>query len=335
MVKMKPIDLKKVAKRFTEKYYPQWLSRFDRIWEMFEKTDLNKIVSDPAKSQYQQGNAFGIAGTAEPESKEYMSGIAIVAFTYHGAKDKDSISNDEIIKRISLVPNLKITPGVQQKLENVISEMLPLMAKNIEEQPESKTDNLELLQVNEKMTEYNQKLSSIGVSEYRVWYNDSEPSGLPIDIITKEKIVTRKREKYNLFIVREEALTQIFINGGSATSKPSKSGYRILTFALKFRGNCGTAWNIAKHIYDIEEAEKFKDLREMAKVVKEQPKLNSALQDFKEEPGSIENYSNRVRKLTNSLNQGFLIYLDTSLMANNMGEYQINPMIKYCLIEKS
>jgi len=133
MVQMKPIDLKEVAKRFTEKYYPQWMSRFDRIWEMFEKTDLNKIVSDPAKSQYLQGNAFGIAGTAEPESKEYMSGIAIVAFTYQGAKDKDSISNDEVKKRISLVPNLKIIPEVQEKLENVISEMLPLMVEGAEE----------------------------------------------------------------------------------------------------------------------------------------------------------------------------------------------------------
>jgi len=138
MVLMRPIDLKEVAKRFTEKYYPQWLSRFDRIWEMFEKTDLNKIVSDPVKSQYQQGNALGITGTADPESKEYMSGIAIVAFTYQGTKDKDSISEDEVKKRISLVPNLKITHGLQQKLENVISEMLPLIVEEAEESKKEK-----------------------------------------------------------------------------------------------------------------------------------------------------------------------------------------------------
>jgi len=151
MVQMKPIDLKEVAKRFTEKYYPQWMSRFDRIWEMFEKTDLNKIVSDPAKSQYLQGNAFGIAGTAEPESKEYMSGIAIVAFTYQGAKAKDSISDDEIKKRISLVPNLKIIPGVQRKLENVISEMLPLMVEaTVESKKEIIFTESELLGLHKK-----------------------------------------------------------------------------------------------------------------------------------------------------------------------------------------
>ena len=319
MVQMKPIDLKKVAKRFTEKYYPQWLSRVDRIWDMFEKIDIESFVSESSNSQSQLGNAFGIAGEVEPKFQECMSGIAIFAFTYQGVKDKNIVSEDEIRKRVTIVPGgFNMPAGLQGKLENVLSEMLPLVGNSIEGQAENQANDLP---------------SSVGASEYRVWYNDSEPSGLPIDIFTKEKIVTQKREKYNLFIVREGALTQIFINGDSATSKPSKFGYRILALALKHRGNCGTAWNIAKHIYDIEEAEKFKDLREVVKVAKEQLKLNMALDKFKTDPDSIENYSNRVRRLIAPLNQKFLEKLNTKLKANEMDEFEINPSFTYCLIE--
>ena len=57
---MKPIDLKEIAQRFTSKYYPQWISRVDRIWDMFEKIDPKSFVSESGKSQYQLGNAFGV-----------------------------------------------------------------------------------------------------------------------------------------------------------------------------------------------------------------------------------------------------------------------------------
>ncbi|MCK4454608.1 hypothetical protein KAU51_04700 [Candidatus Parcubacteria bacterium] len=193
MAHMKPIDLKEVAKRFTEQYYPQWLSRFDRIWEMFEKTDINKIVSDPAKFQYQQGNAFGITGTADPESKEYMSGIAIVAFTYQGTKDEDSISEDEVKKRISLVPNLKITHGLQQKLENVISEMLPLMVG--ESVAKAK---------NKKLTK--QKTSERQTKEFVVYLARSSGFGTDNFLVNEEELHSKylfEKRQYDIIIYHQ------------------------------------------------------------------------------------------------------------------------------------
>lgn len=328
MAQIKPIDLKKIAKRFTEEFYPDWVSRFDRIWAMFEKIDPDSIPTGLDKLQPRLGNAFGITGMAEPESQECIGGIAVCAFTYKQVQDKSSVSEDEIRQKISIIPNFKITPSLQRKLEHVLAEMVPSMTYGVDEQTEK-------LKIEEDTTGYNKKASFAETYDYRIWYNDSEPSGLPIDISLKEKIVIKEKDKYDLFIIREEALTQIFINGNNSMAKPSKTGYRILTFSLKYRGNCGTAWNIAKHLYSIEEAEKFKDLREMAKAVKEQRKLKIALQDFKDEAGGIENYSNRVRGFVNSLNHDFLINVNTSIKANSMGEYELNPMIKYCLIEKS
>jgi len=180
---MKPIDLKEVAKRFTEKYYPKWLSRFDRIWEMFEETNLNKIISDPATSQSYLGNAFGITGTTEPESQDYMSGIAIVAFTYQGAKDKDSISDDEVKKKISLIPNLKLTPGVQKRLEDTISEMLPLMVGEAVEQSKYKeTSNLKNKDFNghndvKYFVVYVHRTSGFGVEKFLVVEDDLHSKG--------------------------------------------------------------------------------------------------------------------------------------------------------------
>jgi len=141
-MQMEPIDLKKAAKRFTEKYHPDWVSRFDRIWDMFEKINPKSLVADSANSQSQMGNAFGITGTADPSAQECMGGIAVFAFTYQDTKDKSSISQDEVKKKISMVPvNLNMYPGLQKKLEDVVNEMLPSMVVGAAEQTEKKDSN--------------------------------------------------------------------------------------------------------------------------------------------------------------------------------------------------
>lgn len=123
---LKPIDLKEVAKIFTERYYPQWLSRVDRIWEMLEKVDPNSLYSESAKPLNLQGNTFGITGEIEPKFQECISGIAVFAFTCNGLKSDDEIAEPELQSRITTTSlNLKIPPGLQSKLEAVLSEMLP------------------------------------------------------------------------------------------------------------------------------------------------------------------------------------------------------------------
>lgn len=134
MAEIKPIDLKEAAKKFTEKYYPQWLSRVDRIWNMFGKVDPDLLFSN---SQSQLGNAFGISGTVDPESKEFIGGIAILAFTYKQVQDESLVSEDEIRQKISIIPNFKITPALQRKLGHVLAEMVPSMVHDTESQIEN------------------------------------------------------------------------------------------------------------------------------------------------------------------------------------------------------
>ena len=274
-------------------------------------------MSDSSKSSFQEGYSLAIAGKTELEFEQCISGIAILAFTYNKFQDEKNIDSNNIKEQISILPaNTNFSTELQRKLENVLSEMMPQM-------------------VGKAIQEKDELISQQHPTEYRVWYNDSEPSGILLDIKAKEKIVNNEKEKYNLLIVREGALTQIFINGNKSITKLSKMGYKILALALKHKGNCGTTWNIAIHLYDLDEAEKFKDLRDMIKVVKEQPKLKLAIDKFKNQPGNIEYYSNRVNRLITSLNQSFLNELDTKLKANTMDEYEINPPIKFCLIEKN
>ncbi|MFH2059396.1 MAG: hypothetical protein ABIJ59_10910 [Pseudomonadota bacterium] len=174
MEQKKPIDLKDVAKRFTEKYYPQWLSRVDRIWEMLEKVDPNSLFSESENSQSQQGNALGITGDVEPKFKECISGIAILAFTCRDVKDKDSISADEIRKRISIVPaGLKLTPILQSKLENILAEMLPSVIEESTIQPKNK-GALNLNEHNDKkrFVVYMNRSSGFGVEKILVAEDD-------------------------------------------------------------------------------------------------------------------------------------------------------------------
>ena len=124
MVQMKPIDLKKIAQRYTEKYYPQWVSRVDRIWDMFEKTDLNLMFSESAKSGYQQGNALGIVGEIEPEFKECMNVISILAYVNQNVKGEDNIGEDEIRIQIASAPEgIRMSNAQQQRLKATLGEI--------------------------------------------------------------------------------------------------------------------------------------------------------------------------------------------------------------------
>lgn len=137
MAQLKPIDLKEVAQRFTKKYYPQWLHRFDRIWAMFEKLDLDSFVSNAAEPQYQQGEGFGIAGETDHLFKECISGIAIFAFTNQDLRE-NNINTEELRNRIAIVTaNKNLSAGLQKKISDVLCEMMPLMAGAAEEQTEN------------------------------------------------------------------------------------------------------------------------------------------------------------------------------------------------------
>lgn len=170
--------------------------------------------------------------------------------------------------------------------------------------------------------------------EYKVWYKDSKPKGELIDIDEKEKIVNSP--KYNLLIIKEETHTQIFINGKKTKGPPGKLAYRILTYVLKNKGTGGTAWNIAKHVWDIAETGKLKELREIVKAVELKPNITKAEMQFKmgNTKGEVEDISKRVRRRIEDLNKLFLTKIKTKLQANEMDEYELIPAPNYCLIEK-
>jgi hypothetical protein len=117
-----PNDLKAVAIRFTKIYYPQWISRVDRIWHMLEKVDFESIRLETTQSH--QGNALGIGGAEDPQYSDYMSVISILAYVDQKPKNKDSIDKNEIIVQITSAPEgLKISNVQQQKLTNVLGEI--------------------------------------------------------------------------------------------------------------------------------------------------------------------------------------------------------------------
>lgn len=170
---------------------------------------------------------------------------------------------------------------------------------------------------------------------YRVWYKCSTPKGEPLDEEEKEDEIANAK-KYELLIAREVTRTQTFLKGNKSRSTSGKLSYRILSYILKHKGSGGTAWNIAKHIWDVEEVEKFKDLREMAKAVKLQPRLQQAEMELAADnaKGEVERVSKLVRRRIEDLNKIFLKKLCAKLKANEMGEYELVPLIDYCLIEK-
>lgn len=147
MEQKKPIDLKEVAKRFTEKYYPQWLSRVNRIWEMFEKTDLNSLHPESIKSLYQQGNALGIVGEIEPQFKECMNVISILAYVNQNVKGKDNISEDEIRIQLTSAPEgINISAEQRQRLKITFNEIFfPTVEEVVEAKKEIIFTESELL----------------------------------------------------------------------------------------------------------------------------------------------------------------------------------------------
>ncbi len=119
---MKPIVLKEVAKKYTEKHHPEWLHRVDRIWDMFEKIDFDSFISE--SGNHQLGNSFGIAGATDPEFQEYMKVISILAYINPRIKN-DGIGRNEIRVQLNSVPEgIKLSEKQQHKLEDFISDIL-------------------------------------------------------------------------------------------------------------------------------------------------------------------------------------------------------------------
>ena len=171
-------------------------------------------------------------------------------------------------------------------------------------------------------------------AEYRVWFNDSESEGKPVDAKQKEDIIANPG-KYALLISREETLTQAFINGKKVRPPSGKLTYKVLSYILKHKGAGGTAWNIAQHIFDVKYATDFKDVRELVKAIKIQPDLDKARRQATEElfKKEVGRFSKLVGRRIEDLNKFFL--KKAKLKANELDEYEFMPHIpNYCLIEK-
>ena len=294
---MKPIDIKEVAKRFTEKYYPQWLSRFEMIWEMFQKTDLNKIVSDYAKSQYQLGGALGITGAIEPETKDCIGVIAVFGAIYQDAEDEGSIGADEVRKKMFLFPNIKLTPGAQQQLEDFFSEMLPLMTGGDDEQ----------IKIENKFA--------------KAWTNETGAEGKKID---KQKFEELKkiRSDYDIFIIdngeyERDAVGSIYFKGNEVRDFTSLK-YRILFYTLSKNGFPREAINIIENCwFDID-----KTLKDLKKLWTEKQK------------NQFHANTNFLRSQISKLNQILKKHFGIRLITKGNGLYRLDHKTpKYCVIK--
>lgn len=121
---LKPTDIKTIASRFVDSHYPQFVSRVDRIWHMLEEMDLNLAFPEQEKEGFQHGNALGIAGAIDPDLKECLRVVSILAYANQTIRNKDAISESDIkIQLVSAPDGLRISAGQLQKLEQIISEI--------------------------------------------------------------------------------------------------------------------------------------------------------------------------------------------------------------------
>jgi len=304
---MKPTDLKEIAERFTEKYYPQWLSRVDRIWKMLEKIDPKSLNFQFKNSQSIQGNAFGIAGETDPQFKEYMTGVAILAFTYQGVKDKNNISEDEIRKKVTIVPgSLNMPLGLQGKLENVLSEMLPLMIDS------------EVLKTKGKEVRDEKKYA-------KVWRNET---GTEEEIINKQKFDEFEKMKlnYDIFIIdngeyERDSVGSIYFNGNEIKDFTSLK-YRILFYTLRKNGFPREAINIIENCW-IGIDGRISELKKCW-IEKNDPDMN---QKFHE---GINFMKTEISKLNRVIKNSFGIRLITK----GTGLYRLDPETpKFCVMK--
>jgi hypothetical protein len=324
---MKPIDLKKIAQRFTSKYYPQWVSRVDRIWNMFEKIDLNQILSESTTSQYQLGNAFGITGTTEPEFNECISGIAILAFTYKNVKDEDDVSEKDIKKQISIVPvSPKITTDIRQKLEDVLGEML---SSNIEGVIEEKND----AEV--------QKLKSLDENYAKIWTNETSSEYLLIDKHRFEGL-NKKKSNYDIFIVDNgeyyrKTVGKVYFRGSPMFPQPKTKKnnevetitftplpYRLLVYTLKLKGSPGEVFDLLEFCwFEKVSAERLR---------KKHKNSHNEIIDI----DKLHESASKVRKAASKLSTNFLIdYFGIELTTSKTSFYSLNKLPKYCYVELS
>ncbi len=191
MQQIKPADLKKIAQRFTEKYYPQWVSRVDRIWDMLEKTNLNSILSGSAESGYQQGNALGMSGDIDPQFQEYMGGMSLYAYVKQNTNDRSWISEEDIATVMNRAPeSIKLPDAIQQNLDNAIHEAFSYIAGERVNQDSGR-------EVNESEP-HNRIEKEKGYA--KVWTKDSNPEG---EIVGKQRFskLYEDRSQYEIFIL--------------------------------------------------------------------------------------------------------------------------------------
>lgn len=168
----------------------------------------------------------------------------------------------------------------------------------------------------------------------RMWTNETDSEGEAIK--TREEADALKNSpKYCLVIFKKKTCTELFVNKKEAVL-PGGLMYKTLEYALKHQGSAGTAWNIAKHLWDLKEAEKLKDLKEMASALKMQPRIQEATMRLKvdETKKGIALISKRINRRIEDLNRIFLSKFRVRLKANELGEYEFSPNLEYCLMEE-
>ena len=100
----KSTDLKKIAQKLTEKHYPQWISRIDRIWDRPVTLDFEAMLSKSNKSDSYPQNALGISEQEDPLFHECMSMIPIMACANQTLKNNKEVSKEKLLVMILSAP---------------------------------------------------------------------------------------------------------------------------------------------------------------------------------------------------------------------------------------
>ena len=171
----------------------------------------------------------------------------------------------------------------------------------------------------------------------KVWTNKSGHEGKYIDQDNYDELVVQKAN-YDIFIIDNgeffrKTVGKVYLNGKPKFHRPKKKSgpdetkyftpllYRLLVYTLKFNGSPGEVFNLIEFCW-------FE--QSLAKSLKEKH-MNSKGEIVDQD--SLNESSSKVRAAASRLSTNFLNDFGVELTTSKTGNYSLNLIPNYCLIE--
>ncbi len=211
--------LKEIARRYTEKYYPEFLHRFDRVWGLLRSANLKKF----SIQEFQWARGIEFADNVDDECVEWMRDLYIFGRleVIHNILYSRAITKTELVRHLTRICNhLKLSPAIAKKKVEETADFILSLLEDDYPTVIKKKENLRLLVTDKD-------------PEYVVWESikgDWRASLKKIEALKESKSITLLLDENN----------EIFVNGKNKTmffAKKPKS-LASLIYLLENKGSC-------------------------------------------------------------------------------------------------